>query len=291
MVDAGPLGSATVVVTGLLAALSFGLSDFGGGLTSRRASVLGVTLSVQSIGIVFALVIAVGVGEPLPSSDGLLTGILAGVAGVVGILGLYQGLAVGRMGVVAPVAGVLGAAIPVLIAFVSEGPPSLGVAIGMALALVAVVVVSRSPSVGATRSGVEYAFVGGLGIGLINVLIGRLPAGLIWWPILVLKITATVVIAALAVVVRQPVRIPRPVRPAILAIAVADMSGNSFYVLATQTGRLDIAAVLSSLYPVVTVILAVLILREHVSRRHAIGIAAAALAIAMIAAGTASPAA
>jgi drug/metabolite transporter (DMT)-like permease len=69
------------------------------------------------------------------------------------------------------------------------------------------------------------------------------------------------------------------------------MSGNAFYVLATQTGRLDIAAVLSSLYPVVTVILAVLILREHVSRRHAIGIAAAALAIAIIAAGTASPAA
>jgi drug/metabolite transporter (DMT)-like permease len=286
MPDAGPLGPATVIVMGLLAAISFGTSDFAGGLTSRRVPLLGVSLTVQVIGTVVAIVIALAVREPLPQAGSVLLGVLAGLAGVVGILGLYQGLAVGRMGVVAPVAGVLGAAIPVLIAFVSEGPPAPSVAIGIAVALVAVVVVSRSPSPAVTRSGVEFAIVGGVGIGLFNVTVGRLPPGLIWWPILILKITAVVAILVIALVTRRPVRVPQAVLPAVLGIAAADMGGNSFYVLATQTGRLDIAAVLASLYPVMTVILAILVLREHVSPQHALGIAAAAVAIALIAAGS-----
>jgi drug/metabolite transporter (DMT)-like permease len=167
-----------------------------------------------------------------------------------------------------------------------EGIPTPGVSLGMALALVAVVIVSRAPSLDDRRSGIELALLAGTFIGLFNVIIGRLPAGVVWWPLLVLKIAAAGLIVLVALVGRRPWRVEPRTVPVVAGIGLADMAGNALYVLATQTGRLDVAAVLSSLYPVVTVILAIAILREHVGRRHAFGIGLAALAIALIAAGS-----
>jgi drug/metabolite transporter (DMT)-like permease len=286
MPDAGPFGPATVVVLGLLSALSFGSSDFGAGLTSRRVPVLGVALAVQIVGAAIALAAALAVSEPPPDAGALGLGIGAGLCGVAGILCLYSGLAVGRMGVVAPVTGVLGAALPVVVALVFEGVPAPGVSLGMALALVAVVIVSRAPAVGGRRSGIELALVAGAFIGLFNVIIGRLPEGVVWWPLLALKLAAAALILLVALLGRRPWRVAPRMIPAAAGVGLGDMAGNALYVLATQTGRLDVAAVLSSLYPVVTVILAILILREHVGRQHAFGIGLAALGIALIAAGS-----
>ena len=123
MHDAGPLGSATVVVLGLLSAVSFGSADFGGGFTSRRLPVLGVALTGQLVGCGLALVAAVVAREPVPDLVPLALGAAAGACGVLGVLSLYYGLAVGRMGVVAPVTGVLGAALPVVAALLVEGAP------------------------------------------------------------------------------------------------------------------------------------------------------------------------
>jgi drug/metabolite transporter (DMT)-like permease len=289
MPDAGPLGPATVVVLGLLSAASFGASDFGGGLTTRRLAVLGVMLVANSTGMLLALAIAVLAREPAPEPGAVVAAAFGGVFGAVGVLGLYQGLAVGRMGVVAPVVGVIGASLPVIVGITLQGAPRLEAALGIGLALVAVVIVSRAPSPGGRRSGIEYALVGGIGIGLVSALIGRLPEGSVWWPLVVMKVLAVVFIGVAIVASRRPFRVSSGSGLPLVAVGVGDMAGNGFYVLATQSGRLDIAAVLSSLYPVVTVVLAIVVLREHVGRRLAIGIATAVAAVALIAAGSNAP--
>jgi drug/metabolite transporter (DMT)-like permease len=226
-------------------------------------------------------------GEPLPEPAAAASSAFGGVCGAVGLLGLYHGLAVGRMGVVAPVVGVVGASLPVLVGVIVQGAPRPLAALGIGLALIAVVIVSRAPSVGNRRSGIEFALLGGLGIGLVSTLIGRLPDGSVWWPLVILKLTAISVIVGVIVAGRRPWRVtPRSLLVPISAVGAGDMSGNGFYVLATQAGRLDVAAALSSLYPVVTVVLAIVFLREHVSRTHAVGIATATVAVALIAAGS-----
>jgi drug/metabolite transporter (DMT)-like permease len=289
MPDAGPLGPATVVVLGLLSAASFGASDFGGGLSSRRLPLLGVMLMVNSAGGLLALTVALAIREPAPLASTVAAAALGGVFGAFGLLGLYQGLAVGRMGVVAPVVGVVGASLPVVVGIGLQGAPRPQAAIGIGLALLAVIIVSRTPSPTGRRSGIEFALLGGVGIGLVSTLIGLLPDGSVWWPLVVLKVTSIAVIAMVTVVTGRPwqIRGRSVVPPA--AVGLGDMLGNGFYVLATQSGRLDIAAVLSSLYPVVTVVLAIVVLREHIGRRHAVGIATAVVAVALIAAGSNAP--
>jgi drug/metabolite transporter (DMT)-like permease len=289
MPDAGPFGPAAVVVLGLLSAASFGASDFGGGLSSRHLPIFGVMLVSQATGVVLAFAIALLTREAAPESGSVMAAAAGGVCGAVGLLGLYQGLAVGRMGVVAPIVGVIGASLPVVVGIGLEGPPPPAAAVGIGLALVAVVIVSRTPSPGGGRSGIEFAVIGGIGIGLVSTLIGQLPEGSVWWPLVVLKVAAIGSLVGATLLARRPWRLSGRSVPPPAAVGVGDMAGNGFYILATQSGRLDIAAVLSSLYPVVTVVLAIVVLREHISRRHAMGIATAVAAVALIAAGSSSP--
>ena len=223
--------------------------------------------------------------DPLPAADTIGIAIACGIIGAAAILALYHALAVGRMGVVAPAVGVLGASIPVLAGLVLLGPPSGSVMVGIALGIVAVVLVSRVRAPGGGRSGIEWAIVAGVLNGIFNVLVSRFPGGEVVWPLAIVRLTATVVVVLVTVGARRPWRVPRAALPLALAVAVADVAGNAFYIAATHTGRLDVAAVLSSLFPVVTVVLAVVVLRERMTRSHAVGIAAAAGAIALIVAG------
>ncbi len=264
--------------------------DFGGGWTSRRATVLGIAIGVDVLGSIAMIAVAIATGEPVPGPATLGLAALAGVLAVAGILGLYQGVAVGRMGVVAPVTGVIAATLPVIVGLVRLGWPGTEVVIGIVLALAAVVLVSRSPDTSGRRSGIEYALLGGVGLGLFNIAIGAFPEHRVAWPLAVIKVSSLVPIVALVVLGRRPWRVPRPVIPALLATAALDLAGNGLYILATQVGRLDIAATLSSLYPVTTVVLAVIVLRERVTRSHLFGIVMAALAVALIAGGSAAPA-
>lgn len=210
----------------------------------------------------------------------------AGVCGTVGILGLYRGLAVGRMGVVAPVTAVVGASIPVAVGIVLQGLPAPAVVTGIGLGIVAVILVSASPGgPDAGRSGIEHALVAGLGIGAFNVLVSRLPEGEVVWPLVGLRLTALAILVVVVVVGRRAWRLPRPAAARASLVGVFDMAGNLFFIVAAQTGALAIAAILSSLYPVVTVILAIGILRERLTWTHALGVAAAATAIILIAGG------
>ena len=276
----------SVVVLGLASAIAWGAGDFGGGWTGRRAPVFGVAIGVDAIGVLLMVGAAVVLREPIPGTTTLLLAALAGVFGVSGIIGLYQGLAVGRMGVVAPVTGLLAATLPVVVGFVRLGVPPTSVVIGIAAALVAVLLVSRTSDPDGRPSGIEYGLVGGIGLGLFNIAIGAFPEHAVAWPLAIIKGVGVIAIVAIVLVGRRPWRVPRRVWPAVVATALLDLAGNAFYVLATQAGRLDIAAALSSLYPVTTVILAVVVLHERVSQSHLVGIVMAAVAIVLITGGS-----
>ena len=275
-----------MVALGLGSAIAWGAGDFSGGWAGRRAPVLSIAIVVDLIGAIVMFGVAIAIREPFPGPITVGLSVLAGVLAVAGIIGLYTGLAVGRMGVVAPVTGVIAAALPVIVGIIGQGWPGTEVALGIALALVAVVLVSRTKDPDGRPSGIEYGILGGVGLGLFNITIGAFPEDLVAWPLAILKLAALIPIAVIVVATRRPWRIPRRVMPVVLLGSATDLVGNGLYILATQAGRLDVAATLSSLYPVTTVVLAVIVLRERVTRGHLAGIVLAALAIVLIAGGS-----
>jgi drug/metabolite transporter (DMT)-like permease len=247
--------------------------------------VLGVSLVVQVVGLAAMTAAALLTREPLPEPGPAALAAVGGVVGVIGIVCLYHGLAVGRMGVVAPVTGVLAAVVPVLAGVVLEGALPLPVWIGVGLAILAVVLVTRAGGGEGGRSGAgvrDRRWARDRGVHDLPCLI---PEGSLFWALALVKLTAGAFLVAVIVLARQSWRVPRPVLPAALGVAALDITGNGLYLLAAQAGALAVAAVLSSLYPVVTVILAVAILHERVTRAHLVGITAAIAAIVLIGAG------
>ncbi len=285
-----PIGPGlSIVILGLVSALAWGTGDFGGGSLARRAPLFGVVLGTQAVGIVVALLLGTARGEPVPQGADIWWSIAAGICGVVGISALYRGLAVGRMGVVAPVTGVFGAVVPVVFGFVTEGLPAPAAVIGIATALVAVVLVTRAPGHGTERpSGLAWALLAGSAIGLFNICIGQLsPAGA-FGPLVLIRIVQAVVLGVLILAWRQPWRVERRLWGPLVLVGVLDMTGNAAFIFATQVGQLAIAAVLSSLYPVVTVVLAIVILRERLTRSHVLGVVLTGVAIVLIGLGSAT---
>jgi drug/metabolite transporter (DMT)-like permease len=274
------------VVLGLISATAWGTADFGGGLLSRRAPLFGVVLVSLLVPCVLTAVLSRVIGEPLPTAEDLGWATLAGIAAALGILCLYHGLAVGRMSVVAPVTGVLAATIPVVVGIAIEGAPEVPVLAGIVLAILAVVLVSRVADERATgASGLRFGLLAGLGLGVFNVLADRLSPGAFLGQLAVFKAVEAVLVALVVLAMRRPVAVPRRLLPAIGAVGLLDLVGNGAYILATQTGELAVASVLSSLYPAMTIILAALVLRERVTRSHWAGIALAGIAIVLIAGG------
>jgi drug/metabolite transporter (DMT)-like permease len=258
-------------------------------MLSRRAPLFGVVGGTQAIGLAAAIALAAARGEPVPEGPDLAWAVLGGVAGVVGITSLYRGLAVGRMGVVAPTTGVLAAVVPVAAGFATEGVPRTEAVIGIMLALVAVVLVTRAPGHGTVRpSGIRWALLAGLAIGAFNVCVGQFSGAGAFGPLAIMRALQVVILAVLIVAWRQPWRLERGILPSLVVVGILDMAGNAAFILAAQAGQLAIAAVLSSLYPVVTVVLAIAVLRERLTPRHVVGIGVTALAIALISAGSAT---
>ena len=225
--------------------------------------------------------------EPLPGAADVGWSVAAGVAGVIGISALYAGLAVGRMSIVAPVTGVLAVSIPVVAGILLEGLPRTEVLVGIALAIVAVVLVSRVADESGRSGGLRFALLAGTAIGVFNVLIAQVTQGLVFGPLTIMRGTQAVIIVAVVLAVRAPWRLRPTLVPAVLLIGLLDMGGNAFFIAARQAGELAVAATLSSLYPVGTVILAALLLQERIGRQHAVGIVLAAVAVALIASGAA----
>jgi drug/metabolite transporter (DMT)-like permease len=277
-----------VVVLGLLASLGWGVGDFGGGLTSRRAPVLGVLAGSQLASLFIAVPLYALGSEPAMATTDIVIAMLGGLFGASGLALLYRGLATGRMGVVAPIAAVLTATLPVVFGFVTEGVPHVIAIVGIACAAVSVVLVSRSPDSGNSRpSGILYALGAGTIFGLFSIAASFLDDRLLVGPLVVIRVTSVLAIAVWVLAARQPWRVPRGLWPALVGVGVIDMAATGAYLSAIAIGPLAIAAILASLYPVVTTILAALVLRERVTRVHAAGIAAAGLAVVLIAGASA----
>lgn len=230
--------------------------------------------------------LAVVRGESAPTTADLAWSLLGGLAGGIGITTLYQALAVSRMGIVAPVTGVIAALIPVTAGIVLEGIPAPLVLVGIGLAVAAVILVSRVRDDRVAPSGLALALVAGVSLGTFGVIIAQLSEGHAFGPLAIIRATGSVFIGVVIVISRSAWRPERRLVPAISVVGVLDMAGLGAYILAVQSGALAVAAVLSSLYPVTTVILAAIVLRERVTRTHALGIGLAVGAIFCIAAGS-----
>jgi drug/metabolite transporter (DMT)-like permease len=270
------------VIFGLAAAVAWGGGDFGGGLASRRVPIYGVVLISQVTGLVGSFSIAMVRGETLPTGNDLVVCAIGGALGAFGITMLYRGLAIGRMGIVAPVTGVLAAVIPVAAGFLLEGIPPPLVLVGIVVAVVAVVLVSRVADETGGRSGLVEALAGGTAIGLFGVAISQLSPGDVFADLAVIRLVQGLLVAGAVVLLRAAWRPGRSWLLPLVLIGILDTAGNGFYLAAVQTGQLAIASVLSAMYPVVTVILAAVVLGERVTRDHTVGIALAGAAIALI---------
>jgi len=212
----------------------------------------------------------------------VLWGAVAGLTGTVGLVFLLRGFSDGRMGIVAPVSAVFATSIPVLVAMLTEGMPGALQLLGFALALAGLWLLSRPPSLGDRPKGLGVALLAGAGFGAFFVALDQIGDSAMFWPLVVGRLIALVVMTPLALVSRRTI-LPRHAPLGLLALAgVLDVGGNLLFLLATQTGRLDVAAVLASLYPAVTALLAWLLAGEHMTRPQVIGAAAAIAAIVLI---------
>lgn len=273
------------MVLGLAAALAWGAGDFGGGLASRRVPVYGVVLVSQATGFIMSFAAATMRGESFPTGGDVLVCLIGGALGAFGITMLYRGLAIGRMGIVAPVTGVLAAVIPVVAGFLIEGVPPPLVLVGIVIAVVAVIMVSRVADETGGRAGLAEALAGGTAIGLFGVAISQLSPGDVFADLAVIRLVQGILVVAAVLVTRSAWRPGRSLLLPLIVIGILDTAGNGFYLAAVQTGQLAIASVLSAMYPVATVVLAAVVLREPVTRDHTIGIVLAGAAIALIGAG------
>lgn len=268
---------------GLASAASWGAGDFCGGLASKRAPLLGVLVVGYATGAALVAAAALLTGEPAPPAAALGWALAAGASGTVGLGALYRGLAVGRMAVVAPVSAVLSAALPVAWGAAAEGPPPAAKLAGFALALLGIWLVARPAGGAPDRRGLGLALLAGCGFGAFLVLMGRAGAAGPFWPLAAARATSLAMVLAAAWLRGGAWSPPRGALPLVLLSGALDAGGNAAFVLASRAGRLDVAAVLSSLYPASTLLLAALLLRERVGLGQGLGIAAVLGAIALIA--------
>jgi uncharacterized membrane protein len=274
------------VVLALLSALVWGASDFCGGLASRRSSAYGIVVGSQAIGLVALLAVLPAIGGSATAAD-LAWGAAAGVCGSAGLVVFYRAMAGGVMSVVAPVTSVCAAAVPVLGGLALGERIGVATAVGIVLALVAVVLVAAEGGLRALRS-VRAAALGpplfaGAMFGLFFVLLHRTGPGAGLWPLVGARLISVLLVGAVVLVRRQSLRVPRAALLPLVLAGVGDMAGNALFLLASQRGDLSITGVLASLYPASTVLLAQLVLRERLGGTQAAGLATAAAAVVLIA--------
>jgi drug/metabolite transporter (DMT)-like permease len=270
------------IVFGLTSALVWGAGDFLGGLSSRRSSVLGALLVNECSGLVALIACAILFQESFPSNAQIGWGIAAGIAGTIGLGALYWGLSSARASIVAPVSAVIAALIPAVYSALTIGLPDTNQQIGFAVAIAAIILVSYSnQGVGEVRA-LGLALLAGLGFGLFFIFIHQSGEGNTFFPLIFARGVSIPIVLALLVWRKAPLPSKR-VLPIAIVSGIFDAGGNIFFLLSTQLGRLDVATILSSLYPASTVVLSRIILGERTTRLQQLGVVAALIAIVLIA--------
>ena len=272
------------IIFGLAASLCWGSGDFSGGLASRRAYAGSVVLTDYTVGFALLLTLALLWREPVPDPVDVLWGGLAGVTGVLGLLAFYSALSHGKMGIVAPASAVLTVALPVLFSAFTAGLPTLLQLGGFVLAGLSIGLISRPVRTAEPPQGIGLALLSGCGFGCFFILISRVSPAATFWSLAAARFSSIGVLLVLLRVRQRPLLPPRTVAPLVVLAGVLDALGNVWFMLAAAGGHLDVAAILSSLYPAATVGLSALVLRERVMRIQALGILLVLLAIPLISA-------
>jgi len=285
------------VLLALVSALCYGTSDFIGGVLSSRIRSWTAAFTGQSTGALILIVIALAVGSPLSWATAGW-GALAGVGGGLGIVCLYRGLASGRMGVVAPLSGVIAAMLPAVVGVAGGDRPSVVSWLGIVLALPATWLVaggeeeavavddggSAEPRL-STRSAMLDGVLAGIGFGVSFAAIAQAPADAGQWPVAV-ELVAGALVTLVGATIAREAWLPRT-RTAYLAgtTGVLAAAAMSAFVAASNRGMLAVTGIIASLYPAATVLLAITVLRERVHRKQALGLGLCAVAVALVAGG------
>ena len=280
------------IVFALLSATLYGSADFLGGLATRRSSVMPVMIFSQLAGLIMLLLVLPFLPSATASPADFAWGALAGGALGMGLMLLYQGLATGKMSVVAPVTAVLAVVVSAVAGIVLGDRLSMGAFLGVVLAIGAITLISQDGAQKATRKrglGIAQGLAAALSAGvLIGVFFAALKqssptSGLL--PLVSARLAALVVLGAVAFWRRPPLRVGRDAVWLIVVGGALDILANVLYLLATRLGMLTIAATLTSLYPASTILLARLVLGERLRRIQITGLACAGVGVALIGAG------
>lgn len=271
------------ILYGILSAGTWGAADFIGGLASKRTSPYRVLFLAEIAGLVPFIVLALTLREPMPPLSDMLVGAGSSLVGLSGLLFLYRALATGQMTIAAPVSALFAALIPVVFGFFALGLPETATLVGFALAFAAVWLISQTEITNwrFTLGDLRLPLVSGFFFGLYFLTLHRATLNAFFWPLAAARFAGLAALGIYALVSRQPAMPPREIWPACLVNGVLDIGGNAFYVLAAQTGRIDVAAVLGALYPASTVLLAWIILKERLTWIQTVGVLLAFIAIVL----------
>jgi drug/metabolite transporter (DMT)-like permease len=307
-VAGGVSGETATVALGLASAAIWGTSDFVGGIVARRLPSSAVVTLSHLLSLALLVSLALMHKSAWPDTRSAVYGALAGVACGTGVMVLYKALALGGMGLTAAVSGVLAAVLPVLWAFSTEGLPRVPQLAGIVLAGLAIWMIARAPGSPSSKHAILLGAAAGASFGFLFILLKLAGRGGVLWPLAWSRLASATLAAIVTWVGARRIGARRIGTPAgarvdakldarlkllwpgwavlgLIAIAgVFDASGNTFYTIATRLGRLDIAAVLSSLYPASTILLAAVLLKERTTRSQTAGMALALVAVVLISA-------
>ncbi len=272
------------VLLGLFAAIAYGASDFAAGVGSRRASSEAIAILSMPFGLAAAVLAVVVLDAPSPTPSVLAWGALAGIGGGAGTLALYRGLTVGRMSVVAPLSAVLTAALPAVVGIATGDSLSLLRLAGLGLAFPAIALVSRQAgdAGGALESGIWEGLAAGAGFALLFIALARAGTDSGAWPLVPCEVVAVAAVVLVGLTFGKPSGTWRAAWwPAVLT-GIGGGSANLLYLAATGVGQLSVVAVVTALYPAVTIVLARILLDERWARLQAVGLGLSAVAVALI---------
>jgi drug/metabolite transporter (DMT)-like permease len=284
------------ILLALAAAVSWGVSDFMGGLFARRLPTGTVLLISQGVGFGMLLALATFRGPPTMDVPSVAYAVAASVTGLTGIAALYRGMAVGLVSIVAPISAT-GAALPVVYGVLRGELPTPLQATGICVALLGVLLASRSESSSSLKDdaleshapvvarGVGLAIVAAVCFGAFFILMHEAATADVLWAIAIQRMTGVSILSLLALARRTPISVSRRELAGLAAVGVLDSGANVLYALASTIGLVSVAAVLVSLFPVVTVILAWIVLHERLTRTQTAGVVSALSGVALIAIG------
>ncbi len=278
-------GSGPFVLSGLASATSFGAGDFAGGLATRRSPGLSAAALAQLVGCLLMLAALAVVRPAVPSAASLAFGLAAGLAGGTGIAALYRALATGAMGLVAAISGAGSVVVPLAASvFLLGGEVRPLQLLGVACAVGAILAASGAARTHASRTALGLALVAAMGFGLWAVLLDRAAGGGELWSLTTSRLAGTLLVAGLALR-RGSLGGARRVVPLAVTSGVCDVTGNALFVVARSGITVGLAAALSGVYPLVTMLLARIVLREHLPRLGLAGVALALAGIVLISLG------